>query len=151
MPSITTLQTLLRRKKRQTAEPRRRPVADEEHQHQAALINRAALVPMPRAVDVETGAKVLDYIFAIANGGKRSKATAVRLLEEGLKAGVWDLMVPLARGGHHGLWIEMKSATGALSVEQKRWGARMRLAGYRTEVCRSCDEAWSVLENYLGL
>lgn len=147
----TTLQSLLLRKKRQASEAPRRVVADEEHQHQAALIKRAALVPMPRDVDVEPGSRVGDLLFAVPNGGRRSKAAAGRLKAEGLKAGVWDLMMPLARGGHHGLWIEMKSSTGSLSDTQKKWGARMRLAGYRTEVCRSCDEAWSVIENYLGL
>jgi len=56
-------------------------------------------------------------IFAIPNGGARSRATAGRLKAEGVSSGVPDLFVPA-----WGLWIEMKrSKGGSLSAEQKDW------------------------------
>lgn len=149
MPS--TLESLLRRKRKQAVATRRRTPADEEHQHQAALITWAGLARLPDAADVEPGAHVADYLFAIPNGGKRTPRAAGRLKAEGLKPGVWDLHLALARGGHQGLWIEMKSSTGTLEAEQKAWGARMKLAGYQAHVCRSFDAARAVLAAYLGM
>lgn len=56
-------------------------------------------------------------IFAIPNGGARSKATAARLKSEGVSSGVPDLFIPAWR-----LWVEMKrSKGGKLSQEQKNW------------------------------
>jgi hypothetical protein len=56
-------------------------------------------------------------IFAIPNGGFRSRATAARLKAEGVSPGVPDLFVP-----KHLLWIEMKRLKGGkLSLEQRDW------------------------------
>lgn len=125
-------------------------VKDIEHEHQKGLIEWAHLKMVPPADDVEVGAMVADLIFAIPNGGARGKAQAGRLKAEGVKAGVWDLMLPLARQGFHGLWIEMKALpNGRLSKEQKAWGERMRLAGYRCEVAWTWDEARRYIVDYL--
>jgi len=56
-------------------------------------------------------------IFAIPNGGKRSKREAGRLKAEGVSSGVPDLYVPAWK-----LWIEMKKEKGGvLSPTQKDW------------------------------
>ena len=56
-------------------------------------------------------------IFAIPNGGYRSRATAGRLKAEGVSPGVPDLFIPAWR-----LWVEMNRAKGgSLSAEQKDW------------------------------
>ena len=149
MPS--TLESLLRQKRKQAVAARRKTPADEEHQHQAALIKWAGLARLPDAPDVEPGAHVADYLFSIPNSGKRSPRAAGRLKDEGLKPGVWDLQLALARGGHPGLWIEMKSSTGSLEAEQKAWGARMKLAGYQAHVCRTFDAGRAALVAYLGM
>lgn len=60
----------------------------------------------------------VDRIFAIPNGGKRGKAAAGKLKAEGVRPGVLDLFLPLARGGYFGLFIEMKALDGRLSPEQ---------------------------------
>lgn len=147
MPS--TLESLLRRKRKE-AVPRRRP-ADEEHQSQAALITWAQLARVPEADDVEPGARVADYLFAVPNGGFRTPVTAIKLKAEGVKPGVWDLMLPLPRRGMHGLWVEMKAAAGRLSPEQVEWGNKMQLAGYDLVVCRSVDDAMAAIKSYLDL
>lgn len=149
MPS--TLESLLRQRRKQASVARRRTPADEEHQAQAALIEWASLARLPEAPDVEPGARIADYLFAVPNSGKRSPRAAGRLKAEGMKAGVWDLQLALARGGHPGLWIEMKSSKGTLEPEQKAWGARMERAGYRVHVCRSFDAARAVVAAYVGL
>jgi hypothetical protein len=122
-----------------------------EHAEQVALIQWAVLAQLPSADDVETGSSVASLLFAVPNGGRRNLREAARLKMEGVKAGVWDLFLPLARRGRHGLWLELKSPKGVMSPEQRRWGAAMTSAGYETVVCRSFDQARAAIESYLGM
>lgn len=95
---------------------------------------------------------VLDYLFAIPNGGWRNKATAGRLKAEGVKAGVPDLCLPVARHGFHGLYIEMKVLYGgASSMAQKEWHARLRAQGYQVTVCHGWLAAARCIFEYLGI
>jgi hypothetical protein len=76
-------------------------------------------------------------IFAVPNGGVRSKATAVRLKAEGVASGVPDLFVPAWR-----LWIEMKRVKGgSLSQEQKDWIAYLEGCGYQCVVGKGAEDA----------
>ena len=50
----------------------------------------------------------LAWLFAIPNGGHRSKAQAGKLKAEGVRKGVADLCLPVARHGYNALYIEMK-------------------------------------------
>ena len=56
---------------------------------------------------------------------------------------------PVARCGHHGLYIEMKAQDGRLSAVQKRWRDMLISQGYGMAVARSFEEAKQVLEDYL--
>ena len=57
-------------------------------------------------------------VYAIPNGGKRAKAEALRLKNEGVLKGVHDLHMPSIR-----LWIEMKeNEKKKASKEQVEWG-----------------------------
>lgn len=49
----------------------------------------------------------LNLLYHVPNGGSRHKAEAGRLRAEGVKAGVPDLCLPVARGQYHGLYIEL--------------------------------------------
>ena len=51
-------------------------------------------------------------LFAVPNGGARDVITGARMKQEGQRAGVADLLLPVARGGYHGLAIEMKRKFG---------------------------------------
>ncbi len=93
----------------------------------------------------------LALLFHIPNGGGRSKAEAGRFKAEGVKAGVPDLFLPVPRGEHHGLFIELKrQAGGRVSDEQKVWIAQLQAQGYRVEVCKGWEAAAEVLKDYLG-
>lgn len=96
----------------------------------------------------------LRLMHAIANGGKRDIRTAVRLKATGVKAGVSDIFLPVARHGRHGLYIEMKKSKlnggGKVSTEQAEWGAAVMAEGYGFCVCYGWQEAASVLELYLS-
>ena len=93
----------------------------------------------------------LKLCFHIANGGSRGKAEAARFKAEGVKPGVPDLFLPVARGPHHGLFIEMKRQKGGrVSEEQKAWIAALAAQGYLAQVCHGWMEAAALLENYLN-
>jgi len=93
--------------------------------------------------------KGLDLLYAIPNGGSRNQIEARNLKLTGVKAGVPDLFLPVARQGKHGLYIEMKRREGGrLSDYQKQWIERLKEQGYRTEVCKGADEAINVIEDY---
>ncbi|MBQ1819123.1 MAG: VRR-NUC domain-containing protein [Bacteroidales bacterium] len=101
-------------------------------------------------------------LFSVPNGGARSKATAGRLKAEGVVAGVSDLilLVPCCRAKitennaaeieiRHALCIEMKTAKGRQSPEQKIWQRLVEEHGYKYAVCRSLDEFIDTVEAYL--
>ena len=76
-------------------------------------------------------------IFAIPNGGFRSRATAARLKAEGVSPGVPDLFVPA-----HNLWIEMKRVKGGVvSPEQKDWIAYLEGVNYWCIVGKGAEDA----------
>jgi hypothetical protein len=92
----------------------------------------------------------LALFHAIPNGGMRSKRTAIGLKAEGVRPGVPDYCLPVARGGYHGLYIELKTASGAVRPEQRAWLAALAAQGYMAVVCRQWEQAWGVLRDYLA-
>ena len=117
---------------------------------QRALIQWANLQAIPPAPDVTPGAKVADYLYAIPNGGKRSRIEAAIMQGEGVKAGVHDLHLPLAREGSIGLWIEMKAGKGKLTESQADWREQMLLAGHQCVTCWTWESAVHHIKEYLG-
>jgi hypothetical protein len=91
----------------------------------------------------------LRLLFAIPNGGARHPAVAGKLKAEGVKAGVPDLLLPVARRRWNGLFIEMKSAKGRVSPAQKEWIDALDAQGYRCEVCYGAEAAFDAILGYL--
>lgn len=123
-----------------------------EHDAQAAVFQWAKLA--------EGTLPELQLLLAIPNGGHRHIAVAKKMQAEGVKAGVPDMLLPVARGGFHGLWIEMKAdgsrpkrpgSKGPLSEEQRRWLQALNDQGYRAAVCFGSREAIDLLTQYLSL
>lgn len=93
----------------------------------------------------------LKLLHAIPNGGHRAKATAAMLKRTGVKAGVPDVMLPVARHGCNGLYIELKRRRGGrLSAEQMAWMDALMREGFRCAMCRGWDEARETILQYLG-
>lgn len=93
----------------------------------------------------------LKLLHSIPNGGKRNQLEAIRLKREGALAGVSDIFLPVARGGFHGLYIELKVKGGKPSDNQKWWIAETTKQGYLANVCFGWVEAKGVIEGYLGM
>ncbi len=91
----------------------------------------------------------LKLLFHVPNGGYRSTATAGRMKAEGVKAGVPDLFLPVARQGYHGLFIEMKAGRNKPTVYQTQWLENLSVQGYLAVVCYGWEEAAKVLTEYL--
>ena len=112
-----------------------------EHQHQVTVVSWALLN--------ERKIPELALLYAIPNGGKRDARVAAKLKMEGVKAGVLDLNLPVARGGYLGLWIEMKSGTNGLTASQDRWLRDLVAQGHMVAVCWTAEVAIKILETYL--
>lgn len=90
-------------------------------------------------------------VFHVPNGGSRHPAEAAHLKAQGVKPGVPDLCVPVARGGYHGLFIEMKRTKGGRVTEaQDRWIRLLREQGYCAWCCHGADNAIALVEMYLS-
>ena len=92
----------------------------------------------------------LALLFHIPNGGYRPTATAAKLKAQGVKPGVPDLFLQVARGNYHGLWIELKRRrSGKLSPAQQSWLIELNFQNYRAEVAHGSEEACAILYSYL--
>jgi hypothetical protein len=70
---------------------------------------------------------------------------------EGVKKGVPDLFLPLAKNGFNGLFIEMKVEGGRASKEQTEWIEKLNANGYRAVICVGYKSAIEELKNYAGI
>ncbi len=122
---------------------RAKPV-DREGLEQAALIRELELC-YPA---------VFDLIYHVPNGGHRVKAVAAKLKAQGVKAGIPDLVLSMARGGYFGLYIEFKATPpndAAVSANQQERLRKLNDQGYLAIVCRGHFDALEQIRAYLRL
>ena len=112
-----------------------------EHDHQFKLVEHCKA--MSRVYPE------LSKLYAIPNGGKRAKRTGATMKSEGVKAGVFDLHLPVSRDGYLSLYVEMKKTGGTISESQYRFMRDMEAEGHRCEVAWGAVEAWKIIEKYL--
>ena len=91
-----------------------------------------------------------ESIFAVPNAFKRTPRQGKWMKDEGLKAGVPDIMVAVPSSGYHGLFIELKVKGGRVSASQKGWLERLNEQGYKAVVCYGGEEALEVTEEYFN-
>lgn len=97
------------------------------------------------------GLTVRNFIYAVPNGGFRSKRTASVLKAEGVKSGIPDLHCFVAVHPYHSLYIEMKTETGDLTESQKSVIPMLRREGHKVLICRSEEQALNEILKYLGI
>lgn len=93
----------------------------------------------------------LDLLYHVPNGGSRNAIEARHLRQQGVKAGVPDMCLPVARGKWHGLYIELKAGKNKTTQLQDMWLENLRKQGYVAEVCYGWRQAAEVLEVYLNM
>ncbi|CAM3308000.1 VRR-NUC domain-containing protein [Halomonas lysinitropha] len=126
--------------------PRKRPV-DWEGQEQAVLI-RWLLGEKMRGTPV---GEFYDHTYSVPNGGLRAWKTAKAMKAQGSKSGVSDLVTRQARGGWHGLYLELKATPprdADLAPSQFEWLEGSEYEGYCPALALGLEEAKRVLREY---
>lgn len=133
--------------------PERIAAMGTEHAHQCAVFQWVALTGRKHLPE-------LDLLFAIPNGGDRRPSVAAAMKAEGVKSGVPDLCLPVARQGSYGdwshsLWIELKlpgrerERDGGRSESQVAWHKRLVSQGNTVVLAFGWMAVVGALNDYL--
>ena len=114
---------------------------------QPEAIEQAKVIAWARAN--ENNYPYLWMLHSSLNGVKMTKAQAGRAIAQGMLSGVPDLFLPVKNNNFVGLYIEMKSTKGRVSVEQSRYLKCAAENGYSVVVCYSAVEAINTIKSYL--
>lgn len=92
-------------------------------------------------------------LFAVPNGGGRSRVEAAIMKGEGVTAGVADLILLEARGGFGALCIEMKTTRkdSRQRPSQKQWQQAALKAGNHYAVIRTLEGFQAIVTYYMNL
>ena len=126
--------------KQPTIKPRTKRNAQPE------AIEQAKVIAWARAN--ENNYPYLWMLHSSLNGVKMTKAQAGRAIAQGMLSGVPDLFLPVKNNYFVGLYIEMKSAKGRISIEQSKFLKDVSDNGYAAFVCYSADDAIKRIEDY---
>lgn len=88
-------------------------------------------------------------VFAIPNGGRRDAVTGAKLKAEGVTAGAADMIILLPIGNV--LFVEVKTAKGRQSPEQKAFQERVESLGFNYVIWRSVEDAEKFINSPLSL
>lgn len=122
----------------QQAKTRRKP-RDLEHKLQAACV-RWYRLQYP---------KMKHNLFAVPNGSKRDVIIGAKLKEEGVLAGVADLILLKSNRFYGALLIEMKTPEGRQSDTQKEWQQKITNDGFKYVIIRSLEDFQREVKLYL--
>lgn len=125
-------------KLQQQSKTRRKP-RDLEHRLQSACV-RWYRLQYP---------KMRHNLFAVPNGSRRDAVTGAKLKEEGVLAGVADLILLKSNRFYGALLIEVKQGKGRQSESQKEWEHKITADGYKYVVIRSLEEFQREINAYL--
>lgn len=91
----------------------------------------------------------LKLLHHIPNEGKRTQTGGSILKAAGLKPGIPDICLPVARKGYNALYIEMKFGNNKPTPEQRIMISALEDSGNKVSVCYSAEEAREVIRHYL--
>ena len=87
--------------------------------------------------------------FAVSNGGARNAWTAKILKDEGVRAGVSDLILLIPKHGYAALLIETKTPDGRQSDSQKEFEKLATKYKYLYKIARSLPEFQKLIMWYI--
>lgn len=117
----------------------RRKPRDLEHKLQAACV-RWYRLQYP---------KMKHNLFAVPNGSKRDVIIGAKLKEEGVLAGVADLILLKSNRFYGALLIEFKTPEGRQSDTQKEWQQKITNDGFKYVIVRSLEDFQREVKQYL--
>lgn len=112
-----------------------------EHQHQVALFQWADVSHRQYPE--------LSELFAVPNGGLRNAVVGAKLKAEGVKCGIPDIFLDVAKGQYHGFRAELKINGGELSDEQENRLLILQARGYHADVYYGWESVRDALCKYL--
>ena len=92
----------------------------------------------------------LKLLFHVKNETTEGARQVAVDRSSGVKRGVPDLCLPVARRGYHSLWVELKNETGRPSKEQKWWIEELGKQGCKASICHGWQEAVRLIEWYMS-
>lgn len=84
------------------------------------------------------------------NGGRRDAREGSRFKKMGVLSGFPDIIIPVARKGYHGLFIELKAEKNRLTQSQILVISKIISEGYKCEVCYSVEQFRKVVNDYFN-
>ena len=112
-----------------------------EHTEQVAIFQWAALHRKKYPA--------LDLLYAVPNAAKRTPRLGAWMKAEGLKTGVPDIVLPVARGGFHSLYIELKIGRNKPTPNQLLFMRNLTEHGNLCQVCYGEIAATNAIQSYL--
>jgi len=121
-------------------------------------LQQAALIDWTNQPEIKERHPLLQWLYAVPNGGDRAMAVAVKMKAEGVKKGVPDLFLPVMQqldklhkgSGYHGFYIEMKYGQGKLSPEQESFLEFVEIQGrFKVGIFYCWHDARDALIEYL--
>lgn len=91
----------------------------------------------------------LDLLSCSLNGVRLTASQAWKASKSGMLSGEFDIRLPVARGGYHGLTIELKFGNGRASKNQLWYHKRMEEEGMFARFAWSWVEAKNLIIRYL--
>lgn len=89
-------------------------------------------------------------LFAVPNGGYRTKTTAALMKAEGQLSGVADLILLKRKGKCGALLLEAKVKGNYQSDNQKLWQSLIEADGYEYRIFHSLEEFIEIVTEYLN-
>jgi hypothetical protein len=122
-----------------------------EHDNQRAIMDWAKIMAK-QLPDIELLFSIPNQNILLSRLPPRARFQVISYMEsEGMRKGVPDLCLPVARGGYHGLYLENKYKRNKPSPEQAWWMDRLTQAGHLATAAWSVEEAIEILTEYLRL
>lgn len=112
-----------------------------EHELQVAVVTRS--------LSLASAHPSVLLLHAIPNGDFRGWGVGNKLKAEGVIPGVPDLCMPVARGGFHGFYMELKKSGGTIKEDQWEFMEALHAEGYFVRVTNHLSTALEIIENYL--
>ena len=112
-----------------------------EFQMQAALVNWCELMA--------AAYPALRLLRGSMNGVRLTPAQAGKAKAAGMLKGEHDITLPVARGGYHGLSLELKAGKNKPTPEQLEYGERLKAEGWYVAYSWDWQEAADIIQKYL--
>lgn len=90
-------------------------------------------------------------LIYVPNGSHNWGAHKGKIMNEmGLQKDFPDLQLMMARGGYHGLLLEVKRPKGVTTKTQKEYHEILRSEGYRVESCLGFEHGARIIKCYIA-